>query len=187
MLGTTIDGKTVLVNRDFTIHIPYGAGYDVYETSSDQLTVLTVTRFEELPVDYTDGSFQPRGDLSKCDVLNLTLTHALSVDSLGQMQFRDFLANVKRSTDEKLASVAVGTAAANADGENYSVLKVVQDTPEIKAGYITNDLYVAANFMTFIFTRNHVYQATMKIPRQKQKFKRTEMYMMSLLSGIKPN
>ncbi|MBE7003081.1 MAG: hypothetical protein E7425_02180 [Ruminococcaceae bacterium] len=187
MLGASIDGKTVLVNRDFTIHIPYGAGYDVFDTSVDQLVALSVTRFEELPPNYTEGTFQPYGDAGKGDVLNFTLTHALSPDSLAQMQFRDFLANVKRSTDEKLSRAAVGTASAGADGENYSVLKVVQDTADIKAGYITNDLYVAANFMTFIVTRNHVYQATMKVPRQKQKFKRTEMYMMSLLSGVKAN
>lgn len=186
MFGVTTDGKYVAVNRDFSIRIPYGAAYDVFDVNGDDLNVLTVVRFEELPVDYTDGMFQPRGDVGKSDVLNFSLTHALSVDSLGQMNFREFLGNLKRSTDEQLAKVAVGTAG-NADpsGANYSVLKVVQDTPEIKTGYITSDLFVAANFMAFIFTKNHAYRATLKVMRQPQKFKRTEMYMISLLSSVK--
>ena len=186
MFGTNSDGKTVLVNRDFTIHIPYGAAYDVYDAKGDQLTVLTVTRFEEMPNDYTDGSFQPRIAPGKADVLNLTLTHALSVESLGQMRFQDFLMKLKKSSDERYAAHAIGSAA-NAENDIYRVLKVVQDTPGIKAGYVTNDLFVAVNFMTFIFTRKNVYQATMKVQRQPQKFKRTCMYMMSLLSGLKEN
>ena len=187
MFGVTTDGKFVAANRDFAIRIPYGAAYDVFDVSGDDLNVLTIYRFEELPVDYTDGAFQPRGAETRCDILNFSLTHALSVDSLGQMNFRDFLANLKRSTDEQLAKVAVGSAAGNQDGANFSVLKVVQDTPEIKTGYITSDLFVAANFMAFIFTKKHAYRATLKVTRQPQKFKRTEMYMMSLLSSVKPN
>lgn len=187
MFGVSSDGKIIPVNRDFSIRIPYGAGYDVYEAKGDALDVLTITRFEELPTDYTDGMFQPRSNDGKSDVITFSLTHALSQDSLRQMNFTDFLGQIKRSTDEQLAKAAVGSVAAQTEGENYSVLKAVQNTPEIKAGYITSDLFVAANFMAFIITKNHVYRGTLKITRQAQKFKRTELFMRSLLSSVKPN
>lgn len=186
MIGTNTDGKNVLVNRDFIIHIPYGAAYEVFDATGDQLTVLTVTRFDEMPVDYTDGNFTPREESIKSDVLSFTLTHALSIDSLGQMRFQDFLMKIKKSSDERHAKMAIGSAA-DAENDTYRILKVVQDTPGIKAGYVTSDLFVAVVYTVFIFTRNHVYQATMKVPRQAQKVKRTGMYMMSLLSGIKAN
>lgn len=184
MFGVTSDGKNVLVNRDFVIHIPYGAAYDADEASTDDLNVLTITRFDTLPVDYTDGPFQPRTGETKFDVLTFGVTHALGQDSLQQMDFKDFLGTIKRSTDEQLAKAAVGTVSADA---TYGVLKVVQNTPEIKAGYITNDLFVAANFMVFVFTKNHAYRGTLKIARQPQKFKTTEFFVRSLLSSVKAN
>ncbi len=186
MIGVTSDGKNVIVNRDFTIRIPYGAGYDVFDLSGDSRTVLTIMRFEELPPDYDAGVFEPRMDASKYDKLSFDVTHALSAESLGQMNLTNFLAQLKQSTDEQLAKVAVGSAA-ESSGENYSVLKTVQDTPELKTGYITNDLFVAANFMLLIFTKNFGYRATLKVPRQAQKFKRTEFFVKALLGSVKPN
>lgn len=188
MIGVTTDGKAVTVNRDFSIRIPYGAGYDVFDLTGENRTVLTITRFDELPADYDAGVFTPRMDPSKYDVLSFGVTHALSEESLGQMNLAAFLAQLKNSTDEQLAKAAVGSAAAqDGSGQSYSVLKTVQDTPEIKAGYITNDLFVAANFMLLVFTRSFGYRATLKVPRQPQKFKRTEFFVKALLGSVKPN
>ena len=185
MFGVTTDGKNVVVNQDFSIRIPYGAGYDL---DGDNRTVLTIARFDELPPDYDTGVFDLRRAPGKFDVLSFSVTHALSGESLRQMNLAGFLEQLRRSTDEELAKSAIGAAgAANASGENYGVLKVVQDTPELKVGYFTNDMFVAANFMLLIFTKDYSYRATLKIPRQAQKFKRTEFFVKALLSSVRPN
>lgn len=187
MIGVTSDGKDILVNRDFGIHIPYGAGYDTADLTNESRSVLTIARFEELPPDYGAGTFDLRMDASKYDLLTFDVTHALSAESLGQMNLAGFLAQLKQSTDEQLAKAAVGSAGNATPGENYSVLKAVQDTPELKTGYITNDLFVAANFMLLVCTKNFGYRATLKVPRQPQKFKRTEFFVKALLGSVRPN
>ena len=184
MFGVTTDGKNVVVNQDFSIRIPYGAGYDL---DGDDRTVLTIARFDELPPNYDTGAFDLRQATGKYDLLSFSVTHALSGESLRQMNLAGFLGQLKRSTDEELAKAAVGTAAAGGSGENYGVVKVVQDTPELKTGYFTSDMFVAANFMLLIFTKDYSYRATLKIPRQAQKFKGTEFFVKALLSSVRPN
>ncbi len=49
MYGVGMDGKIVLVNKDFSIRIPYGAGYDLGSAIGDDSPVLSVPRFETMP------------------------------------------------------------------------------------------------------------------------------------------
>ncbi len=187
MLGVNSDGKFVPVNRDFSIRIPYGAAYDLYDAKGDALNVLTITRFEEMPVDYTDGAFQPRSSEGKSNAITFSLTHEIEEDELRKVDFKNFLNTLKKSNEERRAKFAVGSAAAtDADGANYSRLKIVQNTPEIKAGYVTSDMFVAVNFTVFIFTKKHAYRGVMKLPRQPQRFKRIDLFIHSILSSVKP-
>ncbi len=186
MFGVTSDGKIIVANKDFSIRIPYGAAYEPGDAQDENHTVLTITRFDELPANYTASSFQPQIDARKCDVLNICLTHDLEDEHpLRQMKFPDFLDGLKRKADERFAWAAVGELGKEDGSANYRTLKVVQNTPEIQVGYVTRDLFVAINFTIYIFTKNREYSGKLKIERQAQKFKRTEMFVKSLLSSVK--
>lgn len=185
MYGVGSDGKIVLVNKDFSIHVPYGAGYDVGDPADD-VPVLTIARFDELPANYKNGAFEPPDDGNRRDILNLYLTHEFD-GARAQMSFPDFLEHLKRSTDERFARAAVGTVSQEDAAPNFRVLKVVQNTPDIKAGYLTSDLFVSVKFAAFLFTREHTYRGTLKIERQAQKLRRTEMFMKALFASLKPN
>lgn len=189
MNGVTSDGKIILVNKDFSVRIPYGAAYDLDDGNNDNRTVLTITRFDDLPQNYTNGSFQTPLDPRKCDVVNVGISHDFEDDTTSRMSFQDFLADLKRSADEQFEWSAIGTAGGGEDGatDNFRVLKIVQDTPELKAGYITSDLFVAVKFVSFVFTKNYGYRGILKVERSPQKFKRTEFFMKSLLSSVKLN
>ncbi len=190
MFGVPQDGKIVLVNHDFLIRIPYGAGYETFESDDkDQEDVLVVTRFEELPKTYNSGAFQADTRAKGCDVIHLSLMREFDETALKQIKFKSFLNELKNSHDERFARSAVGGVLSDAygAGQDYRVVTVVQDTPEIKAGYVTRDLFVAVRFDAFVFTAYHGYSGRLKIERQGQKFKRTEFLMKSLLSSVKPN
>lgn len=183
MIGVSSEGKIVLVNKDFTIRVPYGAGYETGDPAGDDPTVLAVTRFEELPANYANGSFTPPFERQRRDVLRIWPTPELDEAMMGFAGFSDFLASIKQSTDERFARAAVGDVGT----ADFRVLKVAQDTPELKVGYITEDLFVSVNFMAFIHAGGHMYRGTMKVERQAQKFKRSEMFMKAMLSSVKPN
>ena len=188
MIGVSSDGKIILVNKDFSIRIPHGAAYDLDDGNNDYKTVLSITRFEELPQNYAVGSFQAQIDPRMADVITVGVSHEFEDDTFRQMDFQDFLGELKRSADEQFQWSAVGSVGTEeGSADNYRVLKVVQDSPEIKAGYITTDLFVAVKFVSFIFTPTHGYRGILKIERSPQKFKRTEFFMKSLLGSVKPN
>lgn len=189
MTGVSPDGKIILVNKDFSIKIPYGAAYELDDGNGDKRAVLTITRFDELPQNYVNGPFDLRSDAGKYDVLSFFISHDLEDGALNQMNFSDFLGELKRSGDERFAWAAVGTAAGTEEEpvDHYRALKVIQDTPELKIGYVTDDLFVSVKFVPFIFVQNHGYKGVLKVERQNQKFKRTELFIKSLLSSVKPN
>lgn len=189
MLGVTSDGKIIPVNKDFMLRIPYGAGYDVYDGGNENGVVLAITRFDELPANYNTSTFQPQIDPKKCDVLNFCLASDIDEESISQLNFQQFLNELKQSADAQFERAAVGSATGGDDGaaENYRALKVSQNTLDIRAGYITTDLFVSVKFSVFIFTKNHMYRAVFKVERSAQKFKRTEFFLKSLLSSVRPN
>lgn len=188
MFGVSPDGKILLVNKDFSIRIPYGAAYEVEEPDGDNNTVLIISRFDELPQNYVNGSFQPSVDLRR-DVLTFSIAQELDVGDLERVNLSEFLGGLKRSADAQFQWAAVGTAAGTEEEpvDHYRAVKVVQDTPEIKSGYITSDLFVAVKFTPYIFTRNRTYRGVLKVERQGGKFKRTELFIKSLLNSVKPN
>lgn len=185
MLGAPTDGKIVLVNHDFTIRVPHGAGYELYEPDGDEDVILSVVRFDELPPNYNYGEFQLPANDKTYDEIKFQIMHEYDEEAIRQMDFAKFLNDLKSTHDERFARSAVG--AAGDSNQSYRALKIVQNTPEIKAGYLTRDLFVAARFHLFIFTERHGYSARLKVGRQGQKFKRTEFLMTSLLSSVKPN
>lgn len=188
MYGVGMDGKILVVNKDFTIRVPHGAGYDLGDPGAEDSAVLSITRFEAMPENYKNGPFDVSLGGRKLDIFNLYLTEAYAGDELGRTNYPKYLEQLKQSVDARFAWAAVGSAAKPEDpSENFRVLRVVQNTPDTKAGYITNDLFVSVNFMVYLFTREEGYKGTLKIERQAGKLKRTEMFMRSLLSSIKPN
>lgn len=189
MIGVSSDGKIILVNKDFAVRIPHGAAYDLDDGNNDSKTVLTITRFDELPQYYTNGSFQTPLDPRKTDVITVGISHEFEDNTASQMNFQDFLDSLKRSADEQFQWSAVGSAGIGEDGtaDNFRTLKVVQNTPELKVGYITSDLFVSVKFMSFVFTKDYGYRGILKVERSPQKFKRTEFFMKSLLSSVKLN
>ncbi len=187
MQGVSSEGKIVLVNKDFTIRVPYGAGYELGGANGDDEVVLAVTRFEELPENYANGTFRPPVEHQKRDVLRFCRVPELDDAPRGWSGFPDFLESLKRSTDERFARAAVGEIGEGGESVRYRALKVSQDTDELKVGYVTTDLFVSVNFVAFVHAGGRMYRGTMKVERSAQKFKRSEMFMKAMLSSVRAN
>lgn len=188
MYGVPQDGKFVLVQRDFSIRVPYGAGYDVNDEAETGDSALTVTRFDELPQNYINGAFEPSPMGIKCDVLNFVMAQDVSADEISEMDFATFMERLKHAGDEQFKWSAVGSVGEGDGTEpSFRVMKVVQNSRDLKVGYMTTDLFVAVRFMIYIFAGGHEYIGKLRIARQPPKFKRTEMFIKSILSSVKPN